>query len=182
MSVEAVKSFEDRIFVEKQLRKYGDIYSDIWKLGINVGLRISDLLAIRYQDMDLESRTLHLKEKKTGKSKTILLNNTVVNIVNRRRKMYPHHHWLFEVECNRATGKAISRSSVSRVFKEVGDSSSIQLNTHSMRKTRGYALYADGKPIELIAKVLNHSSPSVTMNYLGITKEEVLQTYVDYEL
>jgi site-specific recombinase XerD len=44
------------------------------------------------------------------------------------------------------------------------------------------ALYKDGVPIEKIAKVLNHSNTSTTMAYLGITKEEVLQTYDDYKL
>ena len=43
-------------------------------------------------------------------------------------------------------------------------------------------MFSDGKPIEMISKVLNHSSPSITMAYLGITKEEVLSTYDEYEL
>ena len=39
------------------------------------------------------------------------------------------------------------------------------------------------KPItEMISKLLNHSSPSVTMSYLGITKDNVLATYEEYEL
>jgi len=43
-------------------------------------------------------------------------------------------------------------------------------------------MYSDGVPVEMISKVLNHSTTAVTMRYLGITKEEVLQTYVDYKL
>ena len=39
-----------------------------------------------------------------------------------------------------------------------------------------------GVSIEMIAKVLNHSSPSVTMAYLGITKKQVMDTYLEYEL
>ncbi len=38
------------------------------------------------------------------------------------------------------------------------------------------ALYQDGVPIEKIAKVLNHAHTGVTLRYLGITEEEVLQT------
>jgi hypothetical protein len=37
-------------------------------------------------------------------------------------------------------------------------------------------------PIEKIAKVLNHSNTSSTLRYLGITQEQVLQTFDDYEL
>ena len=49
-------------------------------------------------------------------------------------------------------------------------------------KELGGAMHSDGVAIEKIAMVLNHSSPDVTMRYLGITQEEVLQTYLDYEL
>jgi hypothetical protein len=51
-----------------------------------------------------------------------------------------------------------------------------------MRKSRGMAMYKDDVPVEKIAKVLNHSNTTSTLRYLGITKEEVLKTYDEYEL
>ena len=78
--------------------------------------------------------------------------------------------------------KPLNRSTVARAFSKVGDILRLKLGTHSMRKTRGWAMYSDGVPVEMISKVLNHSTTAVTMRYLGITKEEVLQTYVDYKL
>jgi site-specific recombinase XerD len=90
---------------------------------------------------------------------------------------FPDDEYLFQVHSNRATGKPVSRQMVARKFKEVGETLNIALSTHSMRKTRGFAMFNDGKPIEMISKVLNYSSPSVTMSYLGITKDEVLATY-----
>ena len=38
-------------------------------------------------------------------------------------------------------------------------------------------MYNGGSSIELICKVLNHSSPAVTMAYIGITQSEVDATY-----
>ena len=111
---------------------------------------------------------------KTGKKKEVRLNDTVIKIVQKRRKKFPDDEYLFQVHSNRATGKPVSRQMVARKFKEVGETLNIALSTHSMRKTRGFAMFNDGKPIEMISKVLNHSSPSVTMSYLGITKDEVL--------
>ena len=89
---------------------------------------------------------------------------------------------MFQVQRNRAKDKPISRVSVSRVFKDAGELVGLRINTHSMRKSRGMAMYKDGVPIEKIAKVLNHSNTTSTLRYLGITQEEVLQTYDDYEL
>ena len=182
-SVDAVKTRDEINSITHLLKKVGgQLYSDVWKVGINLGLRISDLLSLKYSDLDLENRTLRLKEQKTGKNKEIRLNNTVVEIVERRRNELQKDEWLFQVHSNRKKNSPISRYSVSKKFQEVGEIVGIQLGTHSMRKSRGWSMYSDGVPIEMISEVLNHSCPSVTMRYLGITKEEVLETYETYEL
>ena len=159
------------------------IYADIWKIGVNLSLRIGDLLKIKFSDLNITDRTLVLQEEKTGKSKTIRLNNPAIEVINARRSKYPNDVYLFQVHSNRATGKPISRVAVSVKFKECGDVLRIKgINTHSMRKSRGKAMFDDGVAVETIAKVLNHSNTSTTLRYLGITKEQVLQTYDDYEL
>jgi integrase len=162
--------------------KFGQLYADIWKVGVNLSLRISDLLKLKYADLNLEERSLKLIEAKTGKQKLIRLNASAISVIARRKQDNPDHVWLFQVHCNRAKDKPISRVSVSRVFKDAGELVGLRINTHSMRKSRGMAMYKDGVPIEKIAKVLNHSNTTSTLRYLGITQEEVLQTYDDYEL
>lgn len=182
-TVDAIKSKDEINTVTHLLKKIGGVlYADIWKVGINMGLRISDLLSLKYEDFDLEKLSLTIREQKTGKSRHIRLNDSVIKVFNNRREDYPLDIWLFEVHSNRAKNRPISRESVARIFKEVGEIVGVQLGTHSMRKTRGWAMYSDNVPLEMISKVLNHSSPAVTMRYLGITKEEVLDTYTQYEL
>lgn len=181
--VEAVKTREEITTIETLLRKHsGNLYADIWKVGLNLSLRISDLLSIKFDDLDLERREFSMFEGKTGKRRTIRLNDTAIRIIKRRRKEKPGDTYLFEVHSNRASGKPISRNSVSRVFKDSGERIGLRINTHSMRKSRGWAMFSDGVPIEKISKVLNHSHPAVTMRYLGITNKEVMDSYDEYEL
>ena len=183
IEVEAVKTKQEIAAVEALLRKHhGEIYADIWKIGLNLSLRISDLLAIQYSDLDMDRREFSLLEGKTGKKRNIRLNDTAIRIINRRKKEYPSDVYLFQVHSNRATGKPISRNSVSRAFKDAGDRIGLRINTHSMRKSRGYVMFSDGVPIEKVSKVLNHSHPAVTMRYLGITNKEVMDSYDEYEL
>ena len=183
VTVDAVKTKQDIQLVAHLLKKYGgDMYADIWRIGINLSLRISDLLSIKYDDLDLDNRILKLKEQKTGKSKEIRLNNTVIDIVEKRRNAMPDDIYLFQVHSNRSSNKPVSRQMVARKFKEVGETMNMSISTHSMRKTRGFAMWNDGVPVEMISKVLNHSTPAVTMAYIGITKQEVLDTYDRYEL
>ena len=80
--------------------------------------------------------------------------------------------------------QAIKRRSVSRVFQQVGRSVApkVALGTHSIRKTRGYAMQKAGRSIESIAKVLNHSSPAVTMRYICLVQQDIDDSYTEFEL
>ncbi len=183
--VDAVKTSEDIAVIHTLLKKHGSPdYADIWKLGINVAFRISDLLSVRYSQINLDRRELEITEAKTGKQRIVRLNSTAIEIIQRRQSLYPDDIYLFQSHSNRgrSAGQPIDRSSVARKFKEIGEIVDIQLGTHSMRKTRGYMMHIAGVSIEQIARVLNHSSPTVTMSYIGLTKEETLKTYEEFEL
>ncbi len=180
--VNAVNKAEIAMMHAVLANKFGPLYADIWKVGVNLSLRISDLLTLKYADLNLDERSLKLTEAKTGKLKNIRLNSTAILVIARRQQENPADTWLFQVHSNRAKDKPVSRVSVSRVFKEGGELLGLTINTHSVRKSRGMAMYKDGVPVEKIAKVLNHSNTTSTLRYFGVTKEEVLKTYDEYEL
>jgi integrase len=179
--VEAVKTEGEAETISRKLTKNArgnSLYADIWRFGVNTALRISDLLSLTFEDVAGDK--LVIKESKTGKTRTIDLNSSAKAIIGRRRTAHPTHTYLFEVESNRAKGKAVSRIAVANAFKAVGEEMSLQLGTHSMRKTRGWLMYNGGVSIEKICRVLNHSSPAVTMAYIGITQAEVDATYHEF--
>lgn len=183
--VEAVKTKEEIAAVEALLRNHhGTLYADIWRVGVNLSMRISDLLKVEYADLDTQNRLFSLVEGKTGKKRQIRLNSKALEIIDRRKKAYPNDKYLFQVKSNRTAGliKPVSRVSVSRAFKDIGERIGLNINTHSMRKSRGWAMHSAGIPIEKISKVLNHASPSTTMAYLGISHAEVLNSYDEFEL
>jgi len=166
-------------------------FLDIWKVGVNTALRISDLLALTMKDvqaLDKENPALNIIEQKTGKYRKIVVNQSALIVMQRRLKDNPEHQWLFQTEAanrnRREPPKPINRRSVSRVFERVGQkvAPKVALGTHSMRKTRGYAMHKAGRSIESIAKVLNHSSPAVTMRYIGLVQQDIDQSYTELEL
>jgi len=180
-SVDAVKTVEDVAFISRKLKlnaKGNTLYSDIWEFGLQVALRISDLLSVTMEEA--KQGRIVLKEEKTGKTRSIDLNEKARGIVAKRAAEHPQHIYLFEVESNRAKGKPVSRIAVANAFKAVGDEIGIQLGTHSMRKTRGWIMHSHGVSIEKICKVLNHSSPAVTMAYIGLTQAEIDATYHEF--
>ncbi|OED35920.1 hypothetical protein AB833_29135 [Chromatiales bacterium (ex Bugula neritina AB1)] len=79
--VEAVKTAEQRQQVKAHLLDYGQVYLDIWKLGISSFLRISDVLALTMADVrqiDPESPALKVTEGKTNKNRAIACSQWLV--------------------------------------------------------------------------------------------------------
>ena len=107
-----------------------------------------------------------------------------MEIIQARRTLHPTDRYLFQRHGKRGkqTLKPYDRSTVARKFKEVGDIVGIRLGTHSMRKTRGYKMHKAGIAIEHIGKMLHHSSTRVTMVYIGLTDELIMQSYDDFQL
>ena len=80
--------------------------------------------------------------------------------------------------------KRLDRSQVYRFLNEVCEDLNIKANigTHTMRKTFGYFFYQQFNNVALLQKILNHSSPSITLRYIGIAQEEIDDSYSNFEL
>lgn len=188
--VQAIRNKSQLEQIETLLSECGPIYLDVWKFGLNTTLRISDILAISMDSvtsLDEVQPNLIVKEKKTGKTRNIVLNEGALAVVAKRVAQNPTDVWLFQSTSGRISRKnptSINRQSVARVFSTVGDQlvPRAQLSTHSMRKTRGYFLHASGLPITTIAKILNQSSTSITMRYIGLTQQDIDDSFTELVL
>ena len=58
----------------------------------------------------------------------------------------------------------------------------INVGTHTMRKTFGYHHYQKFKDIVLLQRILNHSAPSITLRYIGITQDLINESYKSFDL
>ena len=158
------------------LKKSGNSqFVDMWEFSLNVALRISDTLNIKFSD--IENETLNIKECKTGKLATIHLNAKALEIVQRIKRENPSDIYLFQSKNSRNVLnkelKPLHRSNLSKLLNEVGKILGLKIGTHSARKTRGYWLYKKTGDIVRVMKMLRHSSVAVTMRYIGITQEEI---------
>jgi integrase len=187
MAVEPVRDIRQFKIIEAELYKhYGEQYADLWAIGLNVALRIGDLLSITMADaaLALDRGYLGIKEQKTGKLRDIKLNTTAKARIQQRLSSCPSDIYLFQAHSNNLRGrtKALSRQVVYAAFRKVGDSMGLKMGTHTMRKSLGYAMHSAGSPIELIARTLNHSNPAVTMAYIGLNKQAVDDAMDKFEI
>ena len=183
--VEAVKNLDKVKLISYLLEKrYSKQMADVWNIGLNLALRISDLLSIKFDD--IHDDRLHINESKTGKFANIQLNNKALTVISQIRDEHPNHIYLFQSYRNQQAinkaSKPLSRRAVSEAFAMIGKEVNMSLGTHSMRKTRGYHLYKSTNDIARVMKMLRHSSEGVTLRYIGITQEDVDKDFVDLEI
>jgi len=154
-------------------------------MGIHTALRISDMLRLTWQDVyDFDNNCVHneftIIEKKTNKSKTIAVNQSVVNAIYKLfKKVNPvaKDKFLF---AHPILDKAISRIQAYRILRASAEDVRVDVpvSCHSLRKTFGYHLWKGGTSHEIIMDIYNHSSYAITKLYLGITQDDKNSAYL----
>lgn len=158
----------------------------LFVLGINSGLRISDLLTLKVYDVCGEKGKIKdritIREKKTNKLKDFPLGESSRKALKEYLDSVPDlDQALF---ASRKGAGPITRQQAYRILNDAARSIGIKekIGTHSLRKTFGYHAFQSGVDITRIQKLLNHSSPSVTLAYIGITQDELDSVYLNLNL
>lgn len=147
----------------------------LFTLGINTAFRASDLVSIRVSDL-VENR-ITIREQKTAKVRTVLLNAPTLATV-RELISVKHLHansYLFLGQRGQLSVPYVN-GLVKRWCRDVGIKGNY--GSHSLRKTFGYHMRtAFNVDLPTLMTVFNHSSQRQTMTYLGIQEQEVLDCY-----
>jgi integrase len=181
MTVEPIRDKKKIIEMYEYLISKDPKYGLMFKFGLNTGLRISDILPVKLRDVQTEEGKFRdyftLYEKKTGKEKKIKINtslcNEIRNYVN-SMQLTPESY-LFQS----SKGQYIGRVQAYRVLKSAAEAIGIEnFGTHSLRKTWGYWTYKlSNYNVALIMDTFNHSSPSITLRYIGINQDQKDELY-----
>lgn len=147
-------------------------------LGINSALRVSDLLDLKFEDLINEKLVplehIKLKETKTGKHNKIAISNGVKKaIVSYVLDFYKGNLKDYIFYSRKGQNKPIQRAMAWKIIKNAAEAVGVKdIGTHSLRKTWAYHSYKAGTDIVIIQDMLNHSSPAITLRYIGITQDE----------
>ena len=152
----------------------------LFTLGINNGIRTGDLLKLKISDVKSvkPGQTIQIRESKTGKLNSIYINREVYKALRGHLEASDHLDDDYLFQSTKRRQKPLTIMTVNRMIKSWCRAINLPGNygAHSLRKTFGYIQRTHfGVGFELICKRFNHSSPSVTMRYLGIEDKEVLE-------
>lgn len=169
-------------------------------LGINFGLRCSDLRELRFCNLINDNFTFKdtfaVFEKKTRKTRKkkknryISINNAVMEAVMLYLENTPNvslSDYLFKSEArrtkNKEWGEPLTVRAIEYILKGIAKDLDLNMHvsTHTLRKTFCYHQMVmsnnDHRKLLLLQKMMNHSSPQQTLDYIGITSEEIEEAY-----
>lgn len=149
----------------------GDKYYIMFVIGLNTGLRISDILKLKASDVRGKTHVT-LTEKKTGKHKRFLIND----YLNKEIESYLNNTGLsnddYIIASRKGDNKPITRIQAYRVLNDAAEKLELdEIGTHTMRKTFGYWHYRQYKDVAVLQDIFNHSAPSITLKYIGINDD-----------
>lgn len=150
-------------------------------LGINVGLRISDLLRLTFED--IENGILYVQEKKTDKRRTIKINDNVLTAFEVFKKRSKRSNGLLFLSNSKKVKKPFSVQYVNRSIKKYFAKPNLNISTHTLRKTFGRRVWDNNnqsdKALVYLSEIFEHSSISITRRYLGIRQEQLNEIYMN---
>ena len=162
----------------KSMKEKGDKYEVMFCIGAYTGMRISDILRLKVKDV-YKKDIISIKEKKTGKKNDFIINKSLEEVFNNYCKDKDPEEVL--IVSREGSNKAIGRNMAYKVMKEVERKLGLsKIGTHSLRKTFGYHYYKKYKDVATLQKLFNHSDPSTTLMYIGITEEEIRNRLNDF--
>lgn len=160
-------------------------------LSVNTGLRTSDVQNLMYSDFigKKHGDVIRIQEKKTKKTREIPVNNAIVESFAILYKWYLSQNdgkftddFIFLSQKN----MIYTTYSLNRILKGLFGNIVRNVSTHSLRKSFSREVYeranrkgADG--LSKLNKILGHSNHSITLRYIGITKEEIADCYLSLD-
>jgi len=190
MSAKFSKTTADYLPWESSMNLIRNLYNDgnykmslLIAMGSFWGLRISDLLSLKWEQV-YNKYDFQIVEKKTKKTREIKINPQLKkHIDDCYQKIKPKT--LNEFVFTSQKGSVYSIQRINVIFKDMKSKYNLKIknySTQSIRKCFGREIFnRSGSNAELslvrLSQLFNHSSPSITRRYLGIAKEELMETY-----
>lgn len=155
----------DGEFIKQQLSKIDNIkHRAILTLTYSVGLRVSEVVNLKIEDIDSKRMLIHIKNAKGRKDRIVPLSQTVLNLLRDYFKQYKPKEYLF----NGQISLRYSPSSCNRIVKKyLGE----KYHIHQLRHSCFTNLLENGIDLRVIQKIAGHSNVKTTEIYTHVSNQ-----------
>ncbi len=149
--------------------RYGHRDATLILIAFRHGLRVSELVALRWDQVDLEQGLLHVSRLKNGVPSTHPLRGPEIRALRRLRREYGVSPYVLTTE-RRA---AITDSSVRKIIARAGDEAQLgfPVHPHMLRHACGFKLANEGHDTRAIQHYLGHRNIQHTVRYTELAAD-----------
>lgn len=149
-------------------------------LTYSSGLRVGEVVRLRCSDLDIERKTIIVRQGKGHKDRRTLLSNLAWDIVQKYIAEYRPNRWLFP---GQSSDRHLTERSVQKVFEEARRRAGIEkkVSIHALRHSFATHLLENGTDLRYIQELLGHTSARTTQRYTHVSTKNIqrIQTPLD---
>ena len=143
-------------------------------LTYSAGLRVSEVVKLKYADLDFERNVIFVRQSKGKKDRIAIFSKSIKSMVSEYIKKYRPTIWLFE---GWSSETHLSIRSAQKIFEKSKQLAFIkkEVSIHSLRHSFATHLLEKGVEIRYIQKLLGHSNLKTTEIYTHVAKNKLEQ-------
>jgi type 1 fimbriae regulatory protein FimB/type 1 fimbriae regulatory protein FimE len=154
----------DRVMAAaKSLGRHGHRDATLILMAFRHGLRVSELVALRWDMVDLKQGLMHINRLKNGVASTHPIRGPELRALRKLQRDYLNTPYLFVTERK----GPLTTSTVRKILARAGEHAKLgfPVHPHMLRHSTGYKLANDGHDTRAIQHYLGHKNIQHTVRY-----------------
>ena len=141
------------------------------------GLRVSELVSLRWEQIDLKQGLIHINRVKNGASSSHPLRGPEIRALRRLKRDYPDTPYVFVTERK----GPVTTSTVRKLVARAGEIAGIEfpVHPHMLRHACGFKLANDGQDTRALQHYLGHKNIQHTVRYTELTSKRFDKFWTD---
>ena len=147
----------------RSVGRHGHRDSTLILVAFRHGLRVSELVALRWDMIDLKQGVMHVSRLKNGVNSTHPLRGPELRALRKLKRDYPDTPYVFVSERK----GPVTASNVRKIVSRAGEQAELgmPIHPHMLRHSTGFKLANDGHDTRAIQLYLGHKNIQHTVRY-----------------
>ena len=160
---------ESLVMAAREIGRHGHRDATLILLAYRHGLRVSELVSLRWEQIDLRQGLIHVNRLKNGTSSTHPIRGPEIRALRRLKRNYPDTPYIFVTERK----GPLTTSTVRKLVTRAGENAKIPfpVHPHMLRHACGFQLANDGQDTRAVQHYLGHKNIQHTVRYTELSSE-----------
>jgi len=153
----------------RKIGRHGHRDATLILLAYRHGLRVSELVSLRWDQIDLKQGLLHVNRVKSGTASTHPIRGPEIRALRRLKRDYPDTPYVFVTERK----GPLTTSTVRKLVTRAGEKAKIpfSVHPHMLRHACGFKLANDGQDTRALQHYLGHKNIQHTVRYTELSSK-----------